>query len=77
MKENNIIYHSYQPKDERPYRVVIKHVHHTVDLKDIFDELSGLGHKVRNIINAKHRQMKEPLNLFFIDLESADNNKEV
>jgi hypothetical protein len=77
MKENIIIYHSYQPKDERPYRVVIKHLRHTVDLKDIIDELSGLGHKVRNIINAKHCQMKEPFNLFFIDLEPADNNKEV
>jgi hypothetical protein len=39
--------------------------------------LSELGHKVRNIINAKHRQTKEPLNLFFVDLEPADNNKEV
>jgi hypothetical protein len=76
MKEN-IIYHSYQPKDEKPYRVVIKHLHHTVDLKDIINELSGLGHKVRNIINTKHRQMKEPLNLFFVDLEPADNNMEV
>jgi hypothetical protein len=76
MKENNI-YHSYQPQDERPYRVVIKHVHHTVDLKDIIDELSGVGHKARNIIDSKHCQMKEPLNLFFVDLEPADNNKEV
>jgi hypothetical protein len=77
MKENNITYQSYQPKDERPYRVVIKHLHHTVDLKDMIDELSELGYKVRNIINAKHRQTKEPLNLFFVDLESAHNNKEV
>jgi hypothetical protein len=76
MKEN-IIYHSHQPKDERPYRVVIKHLHHTVDLKDIIDELSELRHKVINIINAKHPRTKEPLNLFFIDLEPADNNKEV
>jgi hypothetical protein len=75
-KEKNIIYHSHQPKNERPYRIVIKHLHHSVKLEDITDELSGLGHKVRNIINAKHRQTKEPLNLFFVDLEPAENNKE-
>ena len=71
MRENNIIFHSYQLKDERPYRIVIKHLHHTVELKDITEELAELGHKVRNIINAKHRQTKEPLNLFFVDLEPA------
>jgi hypothetical protein len=76
LKENNI-YLSYEPKDRRHYRVVIKLLHHTVDLKDIIDELSGLGHKVRNIISAKHRQTKKPLNLVFIDLEPAGNNKEV
>jgi hypothetical protein len=76
MKEN-IIYHSYQPKNERPYRIVIKHLHHSVKLEDIANELSGLGHKVTNIINAKHRQTREPLNPFFVDLEPAENNKEV
>jgi hypothetical protein len=77
MKENNIIYHSYQPKNKRPYKIVIKHLHHSVKLQDITDELSGLSHKVRNIINAKHRQTKELLNLFYVDLEPAENNKEV
>jgi hypothetical protein len=77
MQENNIAYHSYQPKDESSYRIVIKHLHHTVELKDIIEELSELGHKVRNIIIAKHRQIKEPPNLFFVDLEPADNNKEI
>jgi hypothetical protein len=32
---------------------------------------------VRNIINARHRATKQPLNLFFVDLEPANNNKEV
>jgi hypothetical protein len=77
MKEINI-HHSCQPKDERSYRVVIKHLHHTVESKDIADELFELGHKVRNIINEKHRQIKEPLSLFFVELEPANNNnKEV
>jgi hypothetical protein len=31
----------------------------------------------RNIVNVWHRITKEPLNLFFVDLEPAMNNKEV
>jgi hypothetical protein len=36
-----------------------------------------MGHKVRNIINGRHRVNKQPLNLFFDELEPAGNNKEI
>jgi hypothetical protein len=36
---------------------------------------SNRHHKVRNILNVKHRITKEPLSLFFIDLEPKENNK--
>ena len=77
MSENNIIYHTYQPKEDRAYRVVIKYLHHSVDTQEVADELSSYGHKVRNMINVKQRQTKEPLNLFFVDLEPAENNKDI
>jgi len=32
MRENNIIHHTYQPKEERSYQVVIKYLHHSVDI---------------------------------------------
>jgi hypothetical protein len=35
------------------------------------------GHKVRNILNARSRLTKEPLNLFFVDLEPATDNKDI
>jgi 3-methyladenine DNA glycosylase AlkC len=57
-KEQNIYYHTYQLKEERAFRVVIKHLHHTADLDDIKNELHILGHDVRNIINVRHRQTK-------------------
>ena len=46
-------------------------------MEDIRHELHDLGHKVRNIINVHHRITKEPLNLFFVDLEPARNNKNI
>ena len=77
LKENNIYYHTYQLKEERAYRIFIKHLHHSTDIEEIRQEMLELGHKARNILNAHHRITKEPLNLFFIDLEPAENNKEL
>jgi hypothetical protein len=76
-KENGIYYHTYQLKEERAYRVVLKYLHHSTDVEDIRQELLDLGHTVRNIINVHHRITKEPLNLFFVDLEPAGNNKDI
>jgi len=30
MKEENIVHHTYQVKAERAYRIVVKHLHHSV-----------------------------------------------
>ena len=76
-KGNNLFYHTFQLKEKRAYRIVIKYVHHSTDTEDIKQELLELGHSVQNIINAQHRTNKEPLNLFFVDLEPAENNKDV
>jgi hypothetical protein len=67
-KENNIFYRTYQLKVETAYRIVIKYLHHSTDTEDIRQELSELGHNVRNTINAKQRINKQSLNLFFVDL---------
>jgi len=77
MNGNNITYHTYQPKEERAYTVVIKYLHHSTDTKEVAAELFRRGHEVRNTINFRQRQTKEPLNLFFVDLETADNNKDI
>lgn len=34
------------------------------------------GDKVRNILSARDRRTKEPLDQFFMELERAENNKE-
>jgi hypothetical protein len=74
---NNILYRTDQLKEERAYRIVIKYLHHSTDTEDIRQELFERGQNVRNTINAQHGTTKEPLNLFFVDLEPAENNKEI
>ena len=67
----------YQPKEERAYRIVLKYVHHSVHTEDIAAELEAKGHRIRHITNGWHWKTKDPLNLFFIDLEPAENNNDV
>jgi len=61
MKEENIVHHTYQIKAELAYRIVIRHLHHSVPLEDIKEELHEECHTVRNIMNIKHKQTKDPL----------------
>jgi hypothetical protein len=77
MREQKIIHHTYQPKEERAFQIVVKHLHYSTDIEEIKEELSMKGHTVRNIVNVKRRITKEPLNLFFVDLEPAGNNKDI
>ena len=57
--------------------MVLKYLHHSTDLENIRQDLLEQGHVARNIVNARHKITKEPLNLFFIDLEPATNNKAI
>jgi hypothetical protein len=78
LKGSNIIHHTYQLTEEREYRrVVIKYLHHSENTKYIENHLAYMGHKVRNIINGRHRIIKQPLNIFFVDLELASNTKDI
>jgi hypothetical protein len=76
-KENGIYYHTHQSKEEWAYRVVLKYLHHTTEVEDILQELLALGHVARNIVSVHHRLTKIPLNLFFVDLEPANNSKDI
>jgi hypothetical protein len=67
---------SYISNLTRAFRV-IKYLHHSVNTKGIENQFTQMGHKVRNVIDGRHRVTKQPLNLFYVDLELAGNNKEM
>ena len=77
LKTLNAKFHTYQLKQERPFRVVLRNIHHSVDLDELKFELQTLGHEVTNIGNIRHRVTKNPLSLFFVDLKRKANNKEI
>lgn len=72
-----VSFHTYQLKQEKAFRFVIKGLHHSTPVEDIKARLLILGHQVRSVINAKSRVTKEPLSMFFVDLDPSANNKEV
>jgi hypothetical protein len=40
-------FHTYRPKEERNYEVVLKHLHHSTNTEDIQAELGKLGHSYK------------------------------
>uniref|UniRef100_W8C1S6 Nucleic-acid-binding protein from transposon X-element n=1 Tax=Ceratitis capitata TaxID=7213 RepID=W8C1S6_CERCA len=77
LDSSNVSFHTYQLKQDRPYRVVLKGIHFSTSLEEINKNISSLGHKVRNVFNVKSRITKQPLSMFFVDLEPNANNKDI
>jgi hypothetical protein len=77
LTENNTIFHTYKPKDEGNYRVVLKNMHYSINPADIQTEIEKLGHTVTNIFNIKRHSTKLLLSMFFVDLKPALNNKDI
>lgn len=77
MKESGIAHHTYQLKENRAYRVVIRNLHHTVPIEELKELLHKEGFPVRAITNIQHRKTKAPLPMFYVDLEPAENNKDI
>lgn len=73
--DKKINFHTYQLKQERAFRVVVKNLHFSTPISAIKEEIQSLGHQVRNVMNIKSRMTKQPMSMFFIDLEPNQNNK--
>ena len=45
--------HTFRPKEEMSYNVVLKEIHSSTSIDEIVEEVSYLGHEVLNISNNK------------------------
>lgn len=77
LKLKKISFHTFQTKQDRAYRVVIKNLHYSANINDMKTFIEQLGHKVRNISNIRSNITKQPLSMFFLDLEPSNNNKDI
>jgi hypothetical protein len=69
--------HTYQPRQQRAYRVVIRNLHHSVKQEFVGEDTERMGHKIRNLWNIRHRISGNPLSPFFLYVEPAANNIEI
>lgn len=76
-EDSKISFHTFQLKQEKSFRFVIKGLHHSTPISDIKAALLLLGHQVRIVTNAKSRATKEPLSMFFVEVDPNPNNKSV
>jgi len=49
LKSRNTEFHICKPKQQRSFKVILKHIHATANLDDIKKEIEDLGHTVINI----------------------------
>lgn len=67
--------HTYCPPEYRPFKAVIRNLHHSTLTADIINALNDLGHSVQRITNIKKNNF--PLPLFFVELERSNNNADI
>ena len=77
LMENQTEFHTYKPRQDRSFRVVIQNLHPSTEIQDIKRAPVEKGHEFTNVSNAKQRSTNRPLPLHFIDLQPHCNNKEI
>ncbi|KAL4089380.1 hypothetical protein QTP88_024426 [Uroleucon formosanum] len=77
LNENEAQFHTYQLQSDKAFRVVISNLHSSTLVFEISSALEEIGHSVRKVTNILHYQTKNPLPLFFVDLEPDENNNDV
>lgn len=67
---------------DRPYRVCVKGLHHSMLHHQIKEDLEKIGHKVLDVhttlrLNEAGTPEALPVNMFFLNIAAAANNKEI
>lgn len=78
IRARGLIGHTFTRKDQKCMRIVIKHLHFSTPKDAIIDAIEKTGNKVQGeIVTARKPGTKEPLNTFFVNVASHENNKRV
>jgi len=75
--EKHTEFHTYQPKEERCFRTLLRGMHYSTDVEGIKSAIQHHGNTVINVYNIKQQRINMPLSLFFVDLKPNENNKDI
>jgi hypothetical protein len=74
--EETIPWHSYENKQNRPTKVMVKRLHSSCKPEKIVEELCKRGYKATGATNKLKWKTKEPLNMFMLEFrQDEDINK--
>lgn len=77
LKGKQIEHHTYQAREDRAFRIVVRNIHPSTPTSEIGIAITEIGYSVRNVSNVLHRTSRQPLPLFFVDLDPAEINNEI
>lgn len=78
VRETGLIDHTFNRKDQKNYRIVIRNLHHSTPIDAIVEAIESTGNSVvGEIVNAKYGPEKTPTSTFFANLLHRTNNKTV
>lgn len=77
LRDQNAQFHTYQLKEDKPTRAVLRNLHPTTPTELIKSELELRLFEVRKVTNVLHKTSKSPLPLFFVDLEPSDHSNDI
>ena len=77
LMDRNTEFHTYKPRQDRSFRVVLKNLHPSTDVNDIKQALKEEGHDVTNVWNVKQRTTNKPLPIHFVDIKPHTTNKDI
>lgn len=77
LKDNNAQYHTYQPLEDKAFRVVVRNLHPSTPTDEIGIAIEEIGFSVRQVTNVLQKTTKNKLPLFFVDLEPAAINTDI
>jgi len=74
VKSRNTEFYTYKSKQERSFKIVLKHIHVTANLDDIKKEIEDLEHSYyMEYQDTRHKA----LHMFYIELKQKSNNKDI
>ncbi|KAL4083691.1 hypothetical protein QTP88_029007 [Uroleucon formosanum] len=77
LREEKAEFHTYQLREDKPTRVVIRNLHPTTPPELIKSELEQRLFEVRQVSAVLHKVNKNPLPLFFVDLEPTSQSNDI
>nr|AMS38374.1 hypothetical protein [Bactrocera tryoni] len=77
LNESKIPWYSYEDKQSRDIRVMVKDLHHSCEPESIVTDLQKQGFKVTKVLNKLQYKTKNPLNMFIVCFESTENIKKI